>query len=50
MILAQWPVSSVWAIGTMVGVAVLVNGITRAVISGQIRKDVRTLGRSAAAA
>ncbi|HEY6148476.1 MAG TPA: DUF308 domain-containing protein [Thermoanaerobaculia bacterium] len=48
MILAQWPVSSVWAIGTMVGVAVLVNGITRAVVSGQIRKDVRALGAAAA--
>ena len=50
MILAQWPVSSVWAIGTMVGVAVLINGVTRAVISGQIRQDVRALGRAAAAA
>lgn len=50
MILAQWPVSSVWAIGTMVGVAVLINGITRAVISGRIRHDARAFGRSAAAA
>ena len=32
MILAQWPISSVWAIGTLVGVAVLFNGVTRAVI------------------
>jgi len=50
MILAQWPVSSVWAIGTMVGVAVLVNGITRAVVSGRIRSDARALGKFAAAA
>lgn len=50
MILVQWPASSVWAIGTMVGVAVFVNGVTRAVISGRIRHDVRALGRSAAAA
>jgi uncharacterized membrane protein HdeD (DUF308 family) len=50
MILAQWPFSSVWAIGTMVGVAVLVNGITRAVISGQIRTGFRALDRSAATA
>jgi uncharacterized membrane protein HdeD (DUF308 family) len=50
MILAQWPVSSVWAIGTMVGVAVFINGITRAVIAGRIRHDVRALGGSAAAA
>ena len=48
MILAQWPVSSVWAIGTMVGVAVLVNGITRTVISGQIRHDVRAFSAAAA--
>jgi uncharacterized membrane protein HdeD (DUF308 family) len=50
MILAQWPISSVWAIGTMVGVAVFINGVTRAVISGRIRHDVRALGRSAVAA
>jgi uncharacterized membrane protein HdeD (DUF308 family) len=49
MILAQWPISSVWAIGTMVGVAVLVSGVTRAVVSGQIRHDVRALGRTATA-
>ena len=48
MILAQWPVSSVWAIGTMVGVAVLVNGITRTVISGQIRHDARAFSAAAA--
>lgn len=50
MILAQWPVSSVWAIGTMVGVAVFINGVTRAVISGQIRHDVRAAGRTTATA
>jgi uncharacterized membrane protein HdeD (DUF308 family) len=50
MILAQWPVSSVWAIGTMVGVAVFVNGVTRAVISGRIRQDFRVAGRTAATA
>ena len=43
MILAGWPVSSVWAIGTMVGVAVFINGVTRAVVSGRIRHDVRAL-------
>ena len=48
MILAQWPVSSVWAIGTMVGVAVLVNGVTRAVISGRIRHDARAFSAAAA--
>jgi uncharacterized membrane protein HdeD (DUF308 family) len=43
MILAQWPSSSIWAIGTLVGVAVLFNGVTRAVISGRIRRDARAL-------
>lgn len=37
MILAQWPVSSVWAIGTLVGVSVLTSGISRIVIASKIR-------------
>jgi len=37
MILSQWPFSSVWAIGTIAGVAVFWNGVTRVVISGKIR-------------
>jgi uncharacterized membrane protein HdeD (DUF308 family) len=41
LILARWPSSSIWAIGTLVGVGVLVNGLTRAFISGRIRHDVR---------
>jgi uncharacterized membrane protein HdeD (DUF308 family) len=48
MILAQWPVSSVWAIGTIVGVAVLVNGVTRATISGAIHREARKLAVKAA--
>lgn len=48
MILAQWPSSSIWAIGTLVGVAVLFNGVTRAVISGRIRHDVRAFSAAAA--
>jgi uncharacterized membrane protein HdeD (DUF308 family) len=48
MILAQWPSSSVWAIGTLVGVAVLFNGVTRAVISGRIRHDARAFSAAAA--
>ena len=50
MILAQWPSSSVWAIGTMVGVAVFINGVTRAVVSGQIRHDVGVFRRAVKAA
>lgn len=41
LILAQWPSSSIWAIGSLVGAAVLVNGITRTVISGKIRHEAR---------
>ncbi len=36
MILFQWPFSSVWAVGTMVGAGVLTAGITRIVIAGKI--------------
>jgi len=48
MILAQWPSSSIWAIGTLVGVAVLFNGVTRAVISGRIHRDARAFATVAA--
>ena len=48
MILAQWPSSSIWAIGTLVGVAVLFSGLTRAVISGRIRHDARAFSAAAA--
>ena len=48
MIVLQWPSSSVWAIGTLVGVAVLFNGVTRAVISGRIRHDARAFSAVAA--
>jgi uncharacterized membrane protein HdeD (DUF308 family) len=43
LILAQWPSSSTWAIGTMVGVAVLMNGISQIVVSAQVRHDLREL-------
>lgn len=38
MILARWPSSSVWAIGTLVGVAVLIRGITRIALSAGLRR------------
>jgi len=38
LILAHWPSSSVWAIGTLVGVDVLVRGFTRINISLAIRR------------
>jgi uncharacterized membrane protein HdeD (DUF308 family) len=29
MIFMSWPVSSVWAIGTLIGISILFSGITR---------------------
>jgi uncharacterized membrane protein HdeD (DUF308 family) len=37
LILAHWPSSSLWAIGTLVGAAVLVRGITRIALSIRMR-------------
>ncbi|MGB6193649.1 MAG: HdeD family acid-resistance protein [Terracidiphilus sp.] len=37
LILAHWPSSSVWAIGTLVGFAVLLSGFARIMIAGRIR-------------
>ena len=50
LIIAQWPVSSIWAIGTMVGAGVLFNGITRIVMSTWVRSEARQFQRSSAAA
>jgi uncharacterized membrane protein HdeD (DUF308 family) len=43
LILAQWPSSSAWALGTLVGVAVLMNGLTRTAISIWARGEIRKL-------
>jgi len=40
LILAQWPSSAAWTIGTLLGTAVLFNGISRIVISGIALKGV----------
>jgi uncharacterized membrane protein HdeD (DUF308 family) len=47
LILVQWPSSSVWAIGTLVGAAVLMGGISRIVIASKIRGGVNTVTRVA---
>jgi len=46
LILAKWPSSSVWAIGTLVGVAVLMGGISRIVIASKIRSGARKVDRA----
>jgi uncharacterized membrane protein HdeD (DUF308 family) len=43
LILAHWPLSSMWAIGTLVGAAVLVRGITRIALSAGLKRAVTTL-------
>lgn len=40
LILAGWPVSSFWAIGTLVGVAVLMHGISRVMLAGSMRRGI----------
>jgi uncharacterized membrane protein HdeD (DUF308 family) len=46
LILARWPSSSFWAIGTLVGVAVLIGGISRIMIAGRIRSGISEIDRS----
>ena len=43
MIYLQWPSSSLWAIGTLVGVSMIVSGITRAMLSLAVRKAAALL-------
>ena len=50
LILAKWPSSSIWAIGTLVGVSVFVGGITRIMIATKIRSGVANVERLARAA
>lgn len=41
LILAKWPNSSAWAIGTLLGAAVLTNGIMRIMVSATVRSGIR---------
>jgi len=50
LILAKWPSSSIWAIGTLVGVSVFLGGITRIMIATKIRSGVANVERLARAA
>ena len=40
LILAHWPASSLWAIGTLVGVAVLIRGVTRVALCMGLRRVI----------
>jgi uncharacterized membrane protein HdeD (DUF308 family) len=46
LIMLKWPSSSVWTIGTLVGVAVLTSGIARIVFAAKIRGGVCSVERS----
>lgn len=45
LILAHWPSSAIWAIGTLVGVAVLMRGISRIALSVGLRRVVGRVDR-----
>jgi uncharacterized membrane protein HdeD (DUF308 family) len=40
MIWSAWPISSLWAIGTLVGVSMLFSGVTRLMLSAAVRRMV----------
>jgi uncharacterized membrane protein HdeD (DUF308 family) len=49
MIYTQWPSSSAWAIGTLVGVSMIVSGVTRVMLSLAVRKATDTITSKLAA-
>lgn len=52
LIFAKWPSSSLWAIGTLVGIAVLMSGVSRITIATKLRNaaaDVERISQAAAA-
>jgi uncharacterized membrane protein HdeD (DUF308 family) len=46
LIIIKWPSSSAWAIGTLVGTAVLMGGISRIVIASKVRRGAGTVDRA----
>jgi uncharacterized membrane protein HdeD (DUF308 family) len=46
LVLVKWPSSSVWAIGTLVGAAVLMGGISRTVVASKIRNGAGKVDRA----
>lgn len=43
MIYLQWPSSSAWAIGTLVGISMIISGVTRVMLSFAVRKAATAL-------
>jgi uncharacterized membrane protein HdeD (DUF308 family) len=50
MIYRQWPTSSAWAIGTLVGVSMIISGVTGVMLSLTVRKVASTVSSSRLAA
>ena len=46
LIIIKWPSSSVWAIGTLVGTAVVMGGISRTVVASKIRSGAGKIDRT----
>ncbi len=44
MIYLQWPFSSVWALGTLVGVSMIISGVTRVMLSLAVPKAAAVVG------
>jgi len=49
MIYTQWPSSSAWAIGTLVGVSMIISGVTRLMLSLAVRSAADTISSKLAA-
>jgi len=49
MIYMQWPSSSAWAIGTLVGVSMVISGVTRVMLSLTVRKATAVVTQKMAA-
>jgi len=43
LIIVQWPSSSFWAIGTLIGIAVLMGGISRTAVAAKIRSGANRI-------
>lgn len=49
LIYRQWPSSAAWAIGTLVGVSMIISGVTRVMLSLAVRKATETVSALKAA-
>jgi len=48
LIYMQWPSSSLWAIGTLVGISLIFSGVARVMMSFAVRKTRDNISRLAA--